>query len=101
MSKAELEAAGDGRFRVTGPVVFETAGELLETSSELFSDCTDMHIDLGGVTSVDSAALALLIEWLRLARQAGSTIQIEHVPEKLLAIARLSGVEEMLINTAS
>jgi len=93
---AELHAEGDGLFKVSGPVVFSTAGALLETSHELFADDASLRVDLSGVTRVDSAALALLIEWLRQARQRHCTIRIEHVPEKLLAIARLTGVEDII-----
>ena len=74
-----------------------TAGDLLETSRTLFADSDNLRIDLGGVTKVDSAALALLIEWLRQARQHKHTIHIEGMPDKLLSIARLTGVEEIIL----
>jgi phospholipid transport system transporter-binding protein len=96
---AELHAEGNGRFKVTGPVVFATAGELLETSRELFAAATSLRVDLSGVTQVDSAALALLIEWSRQARQQQQSIRIEHAPEKLMAIARLTGTEDIIAMT--
>jgi len=99
VSAAELHAQGNGRFRVTGPVVFTTAGELLETTRSLFTGSTSVHVDLDGVTDVDSAALALLIEWLKQARQQQYRLHIEHIPDKLMAIARLTGVEDIIATT--
>jgi len=99
VSAAELHDRGNGLFRVTGPVVFTTAGELLETSRRLFTGSTSVRVDLDGVTDVDSAALALLIEWLKQARQQQCMIHIEHIPEKLMAIARLTGVEDIIAKT--
>ncbi|RLA16945.1 MAG: NTP-binding protein [Gammaproteobacteria bacterium] len=99
MTVAELHAAGNGLFKVTGPVVFATAGELLETSRELFAAAASLRVDLSGVTEVDSAALALLIEWSRQAHQQHRTIRIEHTPEKLMAIARLTGTGDIIAMT--
>lgn len=96
MSAAEIIAVGDGVFKVTGPMVFATAGELLESSRKLFASQTSLRVDLSDVTHVDSAALALLIEWLRRARQQQCSVHIEHVPKKLLSIARLTGVEDII-----
>ena len=98
MNTAAIEAAGDGTFRVTGPVVMATAGELLETSRQLFPATGDLQIDLSGVTQVDSSALALLIEWLRQARQRNHSIRIEGAPDKLLSIARLTDVQDIILN---
>ena len=100
MSAAGLHAAGESRIEVTGPVVFATAGDLLEASRALFAGSAPLYVDLGGVTRVDSAALALLIEWLRMARQHHRTLRIERVPEKLLAIARLTGVEDIISSSS-
>ena len=97
MDKAEIQQGSDGIFRVAGPVVMATAGELLNTSRTLFAESGDLQIDLSGVTKVDSAALALLIEWLRQARRQKHSIRIEGIPDKLLSIARLTGVEEIIL----
>ena len=97
MKAAEIQQAGDGVFRVTGPVVMATAGALLESSRKLFAGSGDLEIDLSGVTGVDSSALALLIEWLRQAKAQNHTIRIGSVPDKLRSIARLTGVEDIIL----
>ena len=95
-----LRADGAGRFILTGPVTFSTAGDLLQVSQGLFTGQRTVTVDLGAVTNVDSAGLALLLEWLRLARSTGQAVTYTGLPHKLIAIAKLSGVEGMLTPVA-
>lgn len=91
-----LQADGSGRIGVAGPVTFATAGELLMASQGLFTGHKAITVDLAGVTSVDSAGLALLLEWLRRANAEGYSVNFASIPDKLVSIAKLSGVDEML-----
>lgn len=96
MSKARLESLGGGRFRVSGVLDATTVGELLEQSATRFADGKQIEVDLSGVAEGDSAGLALLIEWLRAAKQLNQTIRFEHVPAQVSALARISEVEDLL-----
>ncbi|MEQ1800332.1 MAG: STAS domain-containing protein [Gammaproteobacteria bacterium] len=91
-----LRSTGAGNFALTGPVTFATAGGLLDAGRAGFAGQTAVTVNLGDVTRVDSAGLALLLEWLREARTAGRTLRFAALPDKLLAIARLSGVDGLL-----
>jgi phospholipid transport system transporter-binding protein len=91
-----LTSTGVGLVSVSGAVTFATAGQLLEASRSVFSKQVDVTISLDEVTNVDSAGLSLLLEWLRQARADRRAVRFLGVPVKLLAIARLSGVETML-----
>ena len=95
-SRAQLESLGDGRFRVSGVLDATTAGEVLEQSESRFEQFKELDIDLGGVGDSDSAGLALLIEWLRLARQWNKTIHFANVPGQIEALARISEVEDLI-----
>ena len=53
-------------------------------------------IDLAGVTASDSSGLALVIEWLSVAKAAGKELRYENIPTQLQQLARLSEVEELL-----
>ena len=53
-------------------------------------------IDLGEVTEMDSALLALLLAWLREARSRKREIAFANLPESLRTIARLYGVDALL-----
>lgn len=56
----------------------------------------DLVFDFSEVTEVDSSALALVLTWLRQAKARGSVIELRALPESLLALARLYGVESLL-----
>ena len=96
MSKAQLEALGTGRFRVSGVLDASTAADVLEQSESRFAQEPQIDVDLGGVGESDSAGLALLIEWLRVARQSGKQIHFANVPAQIQALARISEVEDLI-----
>jgi phospholipid transport system transporter-binding protein len=97
VSKAKLEALGDGRFRVSGILDAATAGDVLEQSQDRFGGNARVEIDLAGVSESDSAGLALLLEWLRMARQHEQKIHFVNLPEQVIALARISEVDDLLL----
>jgi phospholipid transport system transporter-binding protein len=95
-SRARFESLGGGRFRVTGVLDATTAREVLEESEARFAQSKEIDVDLGGVGESDSAGLALLIEWLRAARQGDRAIRFANVPAQIEALARISEVEDLI-----
>lgn len=96
MSAPRVETTADG-LRVEGDLTFATVAALLTASRPLFSGGSgDLRVDLSGVSRADSAGLALLIEWLRLARGAGRTLRFQAVPAQMQAIAAASGLSDFL-----
>ena len=93
---ARIEALGNGRFKVHGALHAETVTALFELSPELFRGTPQIDIDLAGVPEGDSAGLALLIEWLRLANQHKQKIEFRNLPAQLSALARISEIEDLL-----
>ena len=53
-------------------------------------------IDFRGVTEVDSAAVALALEWLRQAAESGSALRFTNLPAAMQNLAKLYGVSELL-----
>jgi phospholipid transport system transporter-binding protein len=53
-------------------------------------------IDLGGLTSLDSAAVATLIACQRAAQAKGAKLHFTQVPASLKSLAQLYGVETLL-----
>jgi len=85
------------RASIAGVLDFGTVGDLLGSGSEAILAGHAAFIDLGGVTATDSAGLALLLEWLSVARAAKRSLRYENVPMQLQQLARLSEVEELLV----
>jgi len=96
VSSARFEVLGAGRFRVGGVLNAVTVVDLLKQGSERFAGVTRIELDLGAVTESDSAGLALLLEWLRLARHANQQIRYLNMPAQISALARISEVDDLL-----
>ncbi len=96
MAAAELKSLGAGRFQVRGELGFETVKALLVSSQASFQESSQLEIDLAGITHGDSAGLALLIEWLRIAERDGKVLRYVGIPEQLRSLARISDVEDVL-----
>ncbi|MGM0593141.1 MAG: STAS domain-containing protein [Pseudomonadota bacterium] len=91
--------AGDepGVVRVSGSLSFTTVTGLLEQSRPFLAEAQGwLVMELAEVERVDSAGLALLIQWMRMAREGEVDILFRHIPEQLLAIARASDLEQIL-----
>jgi phospholipid transport system transporter-binding protein len=96
MNKFELKELGEGHFALNGEMTFETAERILVASEEPFEQHTRIEVDLSGVTKADSAGLALLLEWITWANHTVREIRFLSMPERILAIARTTEVEQLL-----
>jgi len=92
---SQLKKTDDGCLRVSGELSMKTVPVLLEQNC-LRDISGDISIDLQDVERADSAGVALLIEWQRTASQQQQNIRFQNIPPQMLAIARLSGVDELL-----
>lgn len=93
---ARLVGEGAGRFSLEGEVGFGTVMQLLHDSRPQFEHEPHVRLDFSGVEKIDSAGLALVIEWMRDAQQSGHNLEIRNPPQRLLALARISDVERLL-----
>lgn len=97
MSEIRVDPGDPAALSVNGELNFSTVPALLERGSALLAGRAGaIRLDLGGVTRADSAGLALLIEWLRVARRNHASIEIRNMPAQLRAIARVSGLDAIL-----
>lgn len=56
----------------------------------------DTVVDLSGVETVDSAAVALLLAWQRAASQQGKRLTFQNVPAGISSLAELYSVDTLL-----
>lgn len=74
-----------------------TVPDLFASSQALFAGAQGkVNIDLAAVSRSDSAGLALLIAWLRLAQAQKFEIHFDNLPEQMRQIARVSELEPLL-----
>jgi len=83
------------RLVLSGPVTLANAAALLEEGRRHLAEGVQT-VDLGEVSEMDSALLALLLAWLRDARARDQRLDFTNLPESLRTIAQLYGVDRLL-----
>lgn len=85
-----------GCLFVSGNLDFKTVVNLWAESLPLLLQCRELKFDLSGVAHANSAAIALLLEWLKYAKQYHKSIIFSGLPSQLRSIAAVLGVEKLL-----
>lgn len=93
MAKVSLEKRG-GKVFLQGELIFSSVGSLLQDS--VISGEGPIVINLAEVTHSDSSGLALLINWFREAKERSISVSFEEVPQKMMALAKVSGLDKVL-----
>src|ERR1700689_3028951 len=90
---------GSGQIQVGGALTFTTARAARIAGAKLLQRGQGPApvADCGGVSVSDSAGLAVLIDWLALAKHNGRGIRFKELPPALHAVAQISDVESILI----
>ncbi len=88
-------AIEDGRLVVRGRLTIATVPALFETGLQHLTS-EDLLVDLSQVEAVDSAAVSMLLGWTRAAQRSQRTLRVTGLPDDLLSLARLYGVDELL-----
>jgi phospholipid transport system transporter-binding protein len=80
-------------LRLEGALQVEAAEQLLK-SLPMTAAC--YQVSLKGVSAVDSAGLALLLDWQHRLNHAGGELVISDIPESLQRLAQIGGVDALL-----
>jgi phospholipid transport system transporter-binding protein len=87
-------------WRLAGPLTMGELGRVL-AEGRTRAAAGDLQLDLSAVTEADSAALALLLDWLRVAHAAGHTLTVSGLPAGLESLAALYGIDTLLPTESS
>lgn len=94
MSRLNIIKENSGNFVVDGDLTFATIDKQTLQSFAFLKAAQEVTIDLGRVSSTDSAGLALMIEWIKYARQHRTQLTFKNIPEQLRSLAKLSGFDQ-------
>ncbi len=87
----------DGHVAITGSLTFQTVPDFFTRSGEWFRETNGpLVIDLAGVTLADSAGVALLLEWTRMARASGREIRFTNTPAQVRTQLEVNGLTQAL-----
>lgn len=84
-----------GSLRVSGRLTMDSIGASFNESMQPL-DGKDWTIDLAQVEEADSAAVSLLLAWLRNAQRHEAKLNFINVPDNLHSLADLYGVADAL-----
>ena len=82
-------------FAPAGELTMVSAPAVLEDGRRL-ARAGDVVVDFAGVTVADSAALALLLDWMRCARAAGNRLAVRGLPAAMASLAALYDIDALL-----
>lgn len=96
MNSAALIQRDHDTLYISGSLDFIHVMMLWNESMPLMEEYTYLNFDFSKVSSVKSAGIALLIEWVKWAEQHHKTLRFIHVPRELLSMALMCGVDNIL-----
>ena len=94
-----LEKTEEGIFTVSGQLIFNTVSKLLNKIQFLIDETTQdqlIIIDCSSLSRMDSAGIALLLDWKREASLVGKNIEFRKLPQQAKAIIRAARLSRIL-----
>ncbi len=83
------------RLRVHGAVTMNNVKSLLEAGlQQLNSELKE--IDFSGLEEVDSSAISMVLEWLRVSQSRHLQLSVVNMPDNMKSLASLYGVLELI-----
>lgn len=96
MAEATLRDKGDGVVALAGELNFSSVPPIWEQLRQIIGRDSSVTLSLSDVCQANSAALALLLEAVALARACSHRLTLEEVPQNLVELAALSNVTALL-----
>ena len=90
----------DTQWQITGAMTMGEVEALLIESEALPQNALQ-SIDLAQVTDVDTAAISLMLEWIRRASAREAEVVFKNIPESLLSLIHLYEVSTLITHTKS
>ena len=84
------------QYEIEGELSFESVPHLCERIVDVIKDSSALVINLAKVSRSDSAGVAMLLDWLHTARAKDVDIKFLNIPEQMLSIAHVSGLDAIL-----
>jgi anti-sigma B factor antagonist len=81
---------------LTGEVAVYTSPKLkTEITSAVDGGCTNLVVDLDGLTFIDSSGLGVLVSGLRRVKEHGGTLRLVCTTDAILKIFRITGLDKV------
>lgn len=81
---------------VSGCIDMANVKEACNSGLNLINTLNPVRVDLSAVRYADSSSLAMLIEWIRSAKQQHKEIMLSNMPQFMLDLGRVCGLDAIL-----
>ena len=89
MNIPHITARGDGCFLIEGALVKDHVAALWSQGQQAWNGLTHVELDLSAVEQCDSAGLALLVDWLRIATHNGQRMVVVNMTGQIAGLVNL------------
>jgi phospholipid transport system transporter-binding protein len=95
IKKADI-TFNNNTFLLMGELDFSNVMSVYKQSLPHFYHCPELTFDFSQVKDSNSAGLALIMEWIKLARRCEKPIRFNAISKDLMAIAKIAGLEAIV-----
>lgn len=97
-SSTSITATSEQNAKLAGNLSMHSVAAILPQGLALLNKAPNVWtIDMSEVQQVSSAAVALLLEWLKVAEASGKRLELQGVPEHMHSIISISGLEPLFV----
>jgi len=96
---AAIKVTSAGQFTIHGELTFDTVQQLNIRGCQLIDASPLPIFDCKQVSNSDNSGLALILSWIKYAKSVHKSIQFFNIPPQLLAIAKVSGLQDIALKT--
>lgn len=86
----------DNKFLVTGDLNIANVMSVYQKSLAQLAKCHEYIFDFSQLHACDSAALALIVEWIKHAEATNKQIRFVHISSDIMSIAKAAGMDEII-----
>ncbi len=89
-------------FRLNGDLTFSTVSDLVESGKALIHNGTksatenEINIEMSSVKKLDSAGIALLLEWKRECQLENKTCHFKHLSQQAISLIKTYKLQSVL-----
>lgn len=92
----EIRAISANLIKIKGDLIFNNAVLARKQGIKVLDSVSSAKIDLAELNNIDSSCLSILVTFIRHAKLKHKTIEFINLPEKLINLSRVCGVDEIL-----
>lgn len=84
-------------FFINGDLSYHTVNMFHLEAQSLFAKNKDITVDFSAIKKCDSAALALIIEWIKHAKMQQKKLTLISFPSRLASLARAAHIDQLIL----